>query len=417
MKYLINILVFVLILSSSVGAQQGWVRQQFGGTYDVFRSVYFFDANTGWITGHGGAILKTTDGGSNWDRQSPIPMNLHSIYFVDADTGWAVGDVGAVLRSIDGGDNWSVKFDVGGSTLFNHHLSVYFTNTKVGWAAGSLSEDGKILKTTDGGKTWSSQNINVKNWLNSIYFIDANTGWTVGNAGKIFKTIDGGSNWELQYTDTTKFLRSVHFIDENIGWVVGQYGLILKTTDGGINWMVQNCETSELLRSVRFVDENSGWAVGTKGVILHTTNSGENWNLQASGTNKTLYSVFFVDDRTGWIVGSEGVILKTTSGGVTSVEDNSNKNSAIPDRLTLSQNYPNPFNPSTTIRFGLSQQGFVTLRIFDLMGREIETLVSGMRSAGEHEVNWIATDLPSGIYLVRLEAGKSVQTKKLVFQK
>jgi hypothetical protein len=174
--------------------------------------------------------------------------------------------------------------------------------------------------------------------------------------------------------------------------------------------------------SVQFIDANHGWVVGRStsrdnSPIFTTTDGGEHWTLQESKTSQSLHTVCFVDAKTGWVVGGSGIILKTSMGGATSVKELNHANSTIPDRMTLSQNYPNPFNPSTTIRFGLAQQGFVTLSIFDLLGREIETLVSGVRSTGEYEVTWTAKDLPSGIYLVRLEAGASVQTKKLILQK
>ena len=416
MKYIITIIAFVFVFNAILVAQQAWVPQYFKGTDESLHSVYFLDADTGWIAGFG-IILKTTDGGNNWIVQRPIPMNLNSIFFANADTGWAVGDVGAILRTTDGGDSWDVAFDVGGSTLFNHHWSVFFTNPLVGWTAGSIAKDGKVLRTINGGKTWTSQNINVNNWLTSIYFIDENTGWTVGNVGKVFKTQDSGAAWELQYSDSTKLLRSVYFIDENTGWVVGEGGLILKTIDGGANWKLQNSGTVAFLRSIKFIDENNGWAVGDKSVILHTVDGGKNWKLQTSTTDKNLYSVFFVDDKTGWIVGSEGVIMKTTSGGVTSVETRELSDSVIPDQMTLYQNHPNPFNPTTTIQFRLPRSSHVTLTIYDLLGRTVTTLVNGMISAGEHEVKWTAKDLPGGIYFYRLQTGASIQTKKLILQK
>jgi hypothetical protein len=82
--------------------------------------------------------------------------------------------------------------------------------------------------------------------------------------------------------------------------------------------------------------------------------------------------------------------------------------------FSLSQNYPNPFNPSTSISFKLSASSFVSLKIFDLLGREVTTIVSEQLSAGDHLRQWNAVNIPSGIYFYRLQNGSFTETKKLV---
>ena len=89
----------------------------------------------------------------------------------------------------------------------------------------------------------------------------------------------------------------------------------------------------------------------------------------------------------------------------------------VPDRFSLEQNYPNPFNPTTHFQFSLSSGQFVTLKIYDVLGKEIATLVDGERNAGTYSVNWDASGLPSGVYFYRMKAGDFVDTKKLVLTK
>jgi hypothetical protein len=91
--------------------------------------------------------------------------------------------------------------------------------------------------------------------------------------------------------------------------------------------------------------------------------------------------------------------------------------SPIPTFYALEQNYPNPFNPSTTIEFALPKSAFVTLKVYNLLGEEVATLVAEQRSAGIHKLNWDASGLASGMYLYRLEAGSFVQTKKLILMR
>jgi hypothetical protein len=94
-----------------------------------------------------------------------------------------------------------------------------------------------------------------------------------------------------------------------------------------------------------------------------------------------------------------------------------NANSSIPASYSLSQNYPNPFNPSTSISFRLPSKSFVSLKVFDLIGREAATLVSEELSAGNHTKQWNANRMPSGVYFYRLQAGSFTETKKLVLLK
>jgi hypothetical protein len=89
----------------------------------------------------------------------------------------------------------------------------------------------------------------------------------------------------------------------------------------------------------------------------------------------------------------------------------------VPQQYGLAQNYPNPFNPSTTIKFQMPSKGFVTLKVFDIMGREVATLANGMREAGNYTVQWSAANLSSGVYWYRLTAGTFVQTNKMLLLK
>ncbi|MBM2841391.1 MAG: 5'-Nucleotidase domain protein, partial [Bacteroidetes bacterium] len=91
--------------------------------------------------------------------------------------------------------------------------------------------------------------------------------------------------------------------------------------------------------------------------------------------------------------------------------------SSLPTGYALYQNYPNPFNPSTTITFALAQPGQTTLRVFDVLGREVATLVNEMKTGGQHRVEWTPTNLSSGLYYYRLEAGGYVNMKKLLLLK
>jgi len=135
-----------------------------------------------------------------------------------------------------------------------------------------------------------------------------------------------------------------------------------------------------------------GYAVGSQGTILKTYNAGANWQPQLSGTSLRLNKVHFKDFDFGFAVGENGLILRTTTGGepVTLLED---KNQS-PHSFELFQNYPNPFNPTTKIKYTIPSVEttrrvvFTTLKVYDILGNEIATLVNEELPAGEYEIEF-----------------------------
>jgi hypothetical protein len=149
--------------------------------------------------------------------------------------------------------------------------------------------------------------------------------------------------------------------------------------------------------------------------MLRTTNGGVTWTEQTSGATNIFYSVFFTDTNNGWVVGVGGTILRTTNGGVSFVEEE--QISQVPAEFLLSQNYPNPFNPSTKIKYSIPQSSNVVIKVFDILGNEIETLVNKEQSTGTYEITWYAANLPNGIYFYKLQAGNFIETKKMILLK
>ena len=115
-----------------------------------------------------------------------------------------------------------------------------------------------------------------------------------------------------------------------------------------------------------------------------------------------LYSVQFADLNNGWAVGDNGAILHTTNGGVSFVEEE--HIDEVPTEFILSQNYPNPFNPSTKIKYSIPQSSNVIIKVFDILGNEIETLVNEEKPAGTYEITWYAANLPSWNLFLSIES-------------
>jgi Secretion system C-terminal sorting domain len=120
-------------------------------------------------------------------------------------------------------------------------------------------------------------------------------------------------------------------------------------------------------------------------------------------------------DEMLWMYDQSDNTLKAYSPSVTRVSKGVDL--STPTSFTLSQNYPNPFNPTTSISFGLPAQSFVSLKVFDLIGKEVATLVSDELPAGNYTRQWNAADMPSGVYFYRLQAGSFNKTQRLILLK
>ena len=180
-------------------------------------------------------------------------------------------------------------------------------------------------------------------------------------------------------------------------------------------WFSQTSGTTNHLSGVSFTDVNNRTAVGGNGTILRTTDGGDNWVSQSSGTTNHLSGVSFTDANNGTVIGQYGTILRTTNGGASFVEED--QIGDIPIAFSLSDNFPDPFNPSTKIRYSIPQTSIVVIKVFDILGNEIETLINEQKSIGTYELTWTAVNLPSGIYFYQLIAGSYIETKKMVLMK
>ena len=430
MKKLLSILLITQCSLLTVYAQSGWVQQN-SGTFCNLNSVCFLDASTGYAVGDSGSsrgvILKTSDGGSNWIRQINTVGGLSSVNFVDASTGFACGYpffAHFSFKTTNGGTNWT-----GGQINDMYKISsAYFLNSLTGFHVGFfiLVKFGvaSVLRTTDGGNSWNLQVSFSLADFSSVYFPDAVTGYVCGNS-PIFKTTNSGINWfQINYPSTS--LRSIYFINGMTGWTVGNNNNVYKTTNGGLTaWTALNNQgLCSGFYSVRFANEQTGWICGCLGSVFGTTNGGANWTQQTAGTTTLLRSLSFVNALTGWAVGDFGRILKTTTGGFTAIQPVS---SEVPEHFSLFQNYPNPFNPTTNIRFQIpllrgvdaeGRRGVLTkLTLYDILGREIQTLVNEQLSSGTYETEFDGTYYPSGVYFYVFEAGEFRQTKNMVLIK
>lgn len=189
--------------------------------------VYFLDTSNAIIVAAGGKIAKSTDGGSSWtNKTSGTTEALTSVIFSGA-TGWAVGHSGVILKTTNGGTNWSTQ--TSGTAIDLYSISAI--NTTKAWIVGSSY--GRTLYTSNDGSTWTQQTNSNQNGLGGVFFIDENTGYSVGACNSINATTNGGTTWTESQRDSfcissnSMQLNSVHFVSSTIGLAVGYGGTFI----------------------------------------------------------------------------------------------------------------------------------------------------------------------------------------------
>ena len=255
--------------------------QQTSRTTQRFLAVRFADATTGWA-GAGRLVLRTTDGGTNWVDTLADPSVFkfrNSLFAVSATQAWApVSSSGLPTLT-----RWFSRYTVQGDGSVREEdfnvlestasfFDVFFIDPDNGWAIGTPGQIVRIGSASSGTPTFTFQTSGTGVSLNGVFMLDANRGWVVGNEGTILKTTNGGASWTPLTSGTTTNLRDIHFTDLNNGWAVGESGLIRATTDGGATWTSQSSGVTTTLWSVFFV--NPGFiaggdaAGGANGVVL-----------------------------------------------------------------------------------------------------------------------------------------------------
>jgi len=461
---------FAFILKTTDGGEN-WIEEANNNTEMMhrFHKIRFSNSateNSGWIIGQFGMIYRTTDDGLNWNSLRDRNYYFTSIYFADENYGWAVGDSGIILHTTNGGDKWAIQYQndslsfssvcaidiqtgivVGafvkgnwkgiilqttnsGEAWVKNPLdtlgginSIFFLNDSLGWIAVS---SGIVLRTSDKGNNWTQISTDLGTVLSHIQFITEDAGWVSFYGGRtLLNTLDGGVHWQPQFIDSNFSMYDFHFIDLNKSLTVGSffgYNNIFRTIDGGENWEPSNNIPVSHYNGVQFANENIAWAVGGYGltgrvesVIIKTTDGGNKWYKQVSPLMGELSKVYFLDENVGWSIG-QGIIKTINGGGVVSVKDQKENRINIPKQIELFQNYPNPFNPTTIIYYQLTMNNYVTLKIYDILGQEVTTLIQEEQKAGMHKIEFDGPKyyLSSGVYFYTLNTGKVAETKKMI---
>lgn len=242
--------------------------------------MFFLDDFTGWISGPGSGVYKTTDGGENWEKLANSDDIRGSIFFLDNDTGWYFGK-DEYLKRIRKGNVEKLKL----FENFPYVKKLQFTSFEQGWLIDVLNSKNRFRYTEDGGLTWKQITIDNSS-ADNFQFIGNAEGFAIAEKG-LYYTNDNGKSWELIKEQTkNEWFNNLFFIDRNTGWTIGQN--ICSTKNGGTDW-----KCSELKKEVKdktiygfvFTDVDVGWLLSDKGLYT-TMNGGNTWQRKLLSFNE-----------------------------------------------------------------------------------------------------------------------------------
>lgn len=226
----------------------------------------------------------------------------------------------------------------------------------------------------------------------------------------VFLSTNNGTSWTAVSTGMTKiYVNTLVVNDSNL--FAGTSGGAFLSTNNGTSWK------SVGLGGVNALAVNgANLFAGVTGGVYLSTNNGTSWTAVNTGLTNggTITVLSLAVSSTNLFAGTYAGVWQRPLSQMTAVKLSE---SEIPSEFSLSQNYPNPFNPTTSISFSLPARSFVSLKVFDILGREVSTIVSEELQAGSYTRQWNAAQMANGVYFYCLQAGTFSEIKKLVFLK
>jgi photosystem II stability/assembly factor-like uncharacterized protein len=416
--------------------------------------AFYINSDLEIYAGGSNGIYFSSDRGSTWIHSGLEGISVKAIKKNPVNNYLFAGTTTGVYRSTDNGTTWSAVN--GGLTNTTVNDLEMLPN---GILFASTGGGNGVYKTTNNGTTWLFANSGITSTYIYDLFRDASGKlYAVANSA-VFRSTDNGANWLNYYTTVYPNEYFYSILVDSVGnkFVCGSQGYWYGTPDD--SWLLGIV----MLPNIQSVTEDDEGYVylGTLGQgvfrssesfvpveltsFLATVDNGFTelkWTT-ASETNSRGFEIERRFDNREWIkiafISGRGTTAEinnytyTDSTNLTGTTfyrlkqidydgkftySDEIKIEAVPlSGYSLSQNYPNPFNPSTTIKYSLPQTGRITLRIYDLLGREVIKLIDEEKPAGEYETIWNASSFPSGVYLIKMQAGSFSETRKVVLMK
>jgi photosystem II stability/assembly factor-like uncharacterized protein len=387
------------------------------GRYD---DVFFIDELVGWAAGgNSGKIYKTTNGGATWTMQYNTGKYLRSIEFLTPTLGFCGSLESSLFKTTDGGVSWT---DISSSIspVPPGICGLSAPSANVIYGCGIWSEPAFVIKSVNGGTTWTSIDLSqYASALVDIFFTSENVGFVVGKSnpasdgGIVLYTADGGTTWEVKHKT---------FANEDYIWKLQTpdslhyYGSldalpstgnvrIVKSLDAGLSWTTDTIrDTYNYVQTIGFMDAQHGWTGGLN-TLFETTDGGENWTPITVGS---AYNRFYrVNENTAFLSGDR--IYKYTNGTPTS-----NQYLGLTDEIHSISIAPNPFHNHVEIEMRIGNKTRSKLQLYSSDGKLLKTLYDGVADKGIKHFSVDCSDSGSQILFLVLKTNEELVYRKLV---
>jgi hypothetical protein len=406
-------IIFMLMLFSVQQIfSQTWVRKLDGYSMwslgkDFSGSIY------AGVSGTPKNIFKSTNGGNSWD--TVLSNGASNFLYIACDSltnVYAANVSNGVMKSSNGGVNWvNIPSSVFGGQNVNSvgcsRNGYVFVGVTNGGIYRSTNYGANFTNTALQGLTIVT--IAVDRFNSSIIYAGASSG-TPPNYG-FYRSTDGGLNFSSNL-NPLNIWGVVEKSNGNLYTITTSSGYPFdKSTNGGLNWTTVSNLSGAMRGSCLDLAEN-----------IYTAGNGGVWKSTNDGVNFANHNLTFSSNQ---VISYQNKILVavsgTANGGVYIFTDTlvgvNKKGSSVPAEFVLYQNYPNPFNPATHVRFEIPDLRFVSLKVYNVLGREIATLVNQELKPGTYEVEWDAANFPTGVYFCKLTIEDFIETKKMILNK
>lgn len=325
-----------------------------------------------------------------------------------------------IHRSTDNGTTWHDvytrnlpnNYAGGGGMVFPADGSIVaaFAYTQ-GPLLGNVST--LVLKSTDGGNNWVQKANLTGGFVGGMKLLKDGRIFMGTSLAGVVQSTNNGDNWSNMTTFPPIFIDDIHQDRDDILYVCDAYGFN-RSTDNGQTFVDIGPSVEGYTIAASYVDSEGKLYVSyNHDHAYRSTNHGDSWELITAGIPATTYIYSFTEANGKIYAGTNNKGTFYLSDGIVGL---SNSNETVKD-FSLKQNYPNPFNPETKINYELPITNYVTIKVYDAIGNEIQTLVNKKQNAGSYSVSFDASALPSGVYYYKLVTEKFSETKKMILVK
>lgn len=405
--------LFVLLININSTLLSQWVKTNIPNVNNVY-SITLSGNNL--FAGTDIGVYLTTNNGSSWSNVNNGLANdvVYSLAVIPNGTGSAnifAGTYNGVFISSNEGKNWTQA----GTGLTNIWVQTFVSIPNGAGGANIIAGTygGGSFISTNNGSVWTPVNEGLTgSYVNSIALNGTNL--FAGTDEGVYLSTNNGTTWTGVNSGQTDFYVNTLAVNGTNLFAGTNHGVFLSTNNGS-NWKsIGNVLQEEIVNSLLFNGTNLFAGTGGNGVFL-STNNGTTW----ASVNDTLQNAYV---NCMAVIGSN-LFIGNYYGDIYKRQINemltgiANKQNNLPTDYSLQQNYPNPFNPTTVISYKLPAYSHVMLNVYDVLGREVATLVNEYKPAGNHKVEFNAGKLTSGVYLYRINTGSFVKTMKMILMK